>query len=601
MLPLPTGPTASLVVVLGLIGAALYLFFKEPLPVDITAIGLLVATILLEPWTKVSTQEGFSGFANPAVLTILAMFILSDGVRRTGLLNKITSFLFGLTGSDYGKQLAATIGFAGPASAFVNNTPIVAMMIPVLNDMAEKSNYAASRLLMPLSYAAIAGGLLTLIGSSSNLLASDIAARYTRPFTMFEFTGLGIIVLVVTAVYLLTIGRRLLPDHGETTAFQQYDVDEYLTEVIVEEDAHYIGETIGQFLEDSQLDIDVVKIIRDGTSHLQPFSHLTIQKGDIMVVRAQEDNLLEILQDKGISLIPEKGRDHLQIEEEGGFSLARTIIMPGSSLIGESLISSSFRQKYDASVLAIRRKGETITKRLNSIHFRPGDTLLLQTTEDTIEKLVNDTDLAVAEGAEKLDYNTSKMPLAAGIMAGVIALAALDILPIVVSAFAGVIAMIVTRCIKPRHIYKAVNWQVIFLLAGVIPLGIALENSGAAQFFADGLLASSSFLPPLAILTIVYLVSNLLANTIDANAAVILMGPIAMTVAQSMGANPLSFILAVTFGVGTAFMTPIGYQTNLMVYGPGHYSFSDYLKVGGPLQLILTVVIVLGIYQFWGI
>jgi di/tricarboxylate transporter len=610
--------TPGIVVVSVLILVALVLFATEPVPVDVTAIAVMVTLMLVEPVSgllvdvgvlgasipMVSPEEGLSGFANAATLTVLAMFILSEGVQRTGIVQKLGAFISQYTADSESRQLGATISVVGPISGFINNTAAVAILLPMVTDLAERGGTSPSKLLLPLSYASMFGGMLTLIGTSTNILASELSDRLLgEPFGMFEFTQLGIVVSVVGTVYLLTLGRYLTPERikPRSDLTEEFEMADYLTEVMVREDSPLVGMRVRDALVETDFDVDLLQLVRHNEVFLEPLGPKEIQVGDVFALRTDRDTLVELLDVEGLDLVPVTVNEAELETAEGGQNLVEVVVAPGSTLVGESLVTSRFRQRYDATVLALRRGGELVRRRLDDVQFRVGDTLLVQAAADSIEQLDRNRNFIVAQEVERHDYRESKIPVAVGIVAVVVALAALDFVPIVVSSLAGAVAMVATRCLRPTEIYDAVQWDVVFLLAGVIPLGIAMERTGAAALLAEFVVLSSTLLPLVGVLALFYVVTALLTNVISNNASVVLMVPVAVEAATTLGANAFSFVLAVTFAASTAFMTPVGYQTNLFVYGPGGYKFTDYIRVGGPMQLLFVVTTTLGIVFFFGL
>ena len=602
--------TVGMVVVFAIVVVALVLFATEPVPIDITAIGIMVALMLLEPWTRVTPADGVSGFASSATITVLAMFILSEGVQRTGVVQMLGATIASYTRDSEFKQLGATIGVVSPISGFINNTAAVVILLPMVTDLAEKSRTSPSKLLLPLSYASMFGGMLTLIGTSTNILASSIAGRLAadhpqlHAFSMFEFTGLGIVVAIVGSLYLLTVGRWLVPERikPEEDLTEEFQMGAYLTEVVVRADSPLVGQTVQEALEGTDFDVDIIQLIREEEVFLEPLARKEIQPGDVFTVRTDRRTLVDLIDAEGLVLLPEIRVTEEELEAgDVGQNLVEIVIAPGSSLVGETLASTRFRQRYDATVLALRHGGELIRKRMDRTGLQVGDALLVQGTAESIERLNTNRDFIVAQEIERPDLRRSKIPVALGIVAAVVGLAALDVIPIMVSALAGALTMVVTGCLRPGEIYEAVHWDIIFLLAGVIPLGIAMERTGSAELLAQLVVASANVFPPIVVLGLFYLFTALLTNVISNNASVVLMIPVAVNAAVEIGANPFAFVLAVTFAASTAFMTPVGYQTNLFVYGPGGYRFSDYVRVGTPLQLLLTVVTTLGIAAFWGV
>jgi di/tricarboxylate transporter len=593
-------------VVLGVVALALVLFVTEALPVDVTAILSAVLLVVLEPWTGISPAQGISGFSSPATITVLAMLILSAGVGRTGVVQTLGSRMAEFAGRDQFKQLLATVGVAGPISGVVNNTPVVAILVPVISDLAHEGGVSPSKLLLPLSYASMLGGMLTLIGTSTNILASATAERLIgRGFSMFEFTWLGAIVLVVGAVYLLTVGVRLTPERVPPNEglLEEYEIDDYLTEVMVNPDSPLLGETISTAFgraEGPEADVDVVQFVRDGRTFGEPLARKELRAGDRLRLRAARDILAQVVDIDGLSVIGTPTEPDLgEVDEEQ--TLVEVVVPSGSFLVGESLASATFRQRFDATVLAFRSRGTLVRDRMEDVDVQVGDTLLVQGPPSSIDRLAATREFIVAHEVGNPDYRREKAPLAIATILGVVILPALGLLDIVVSALGGVVVMVVTGVLRPPELYESVNWEVIFLLAGVIPLGIALEQSGAAALIGSLVAETATILPPIGVLWVFYLTTALVTAVVSNNASVVLMLPVAVAAAEDVGADPFAFVLAVTFAASTAFISPIGYQTNLFVYGPGGYTFADYLRVGTPLLLLLSVVTVVGIAAGWSV
>jgi di/tricarboxylate transporter len=629
------GLSAGVLVVFAIILAALVLFATEVVPVDITAIGVMVTLLLVQPVTEQlttwgllegpvyvltqpgsdvsATAQGLSGFASTATITVLAMFILSAGVRRTGVIQILGSKVAAYTGDNETKQLGATIGLVSPISGFINNTAAVAILLPMVTDLAQKGKTSPSKLLMPLSFASMFGGTLTLIGTSTNILASEITGRlgresgiaYLEEFSMFEFTSLGIIVMCVGIAYLMTVGRWLTPERIKPAEdlTQEFEMADYLTEVVVREDSPIVGQTVQNALQETDLDVDLVQLIRDDNVFLEPLGPKVIQSGDVFAVRTDRDTLVELMDVDGLDLLPkvEVTEAELEAADNEAQNLVEIVIAPGSALVRETLASTNFRQRYDATVLALRRGDSFIRDRMDDSRLRVGDTLLVQATAESVDRLNNNRNFIVAQEVERPDYRRSKIPVAVGLVAAVVGLAAATPIDIATAALGGALGMVLTGCLKPTEIYDSVQWDVIFLLAGVIPLGIALEVTGGAALIANGIVAVAPQIHPVVLLGLMYIVTALLTNIISNNASVVLMIPVAVQVATELGLNAFAFVLAVTFAASTAFMTPIGYQTNLFVYGPGGYRFTDYIRVGGPLQALLAVVTTIGIAFIWGL
>lgn len=617
--------TVEMGVVFGLVLLALVLFVTEIIPVDVTAIVLMVLVVVLGPWTGVGPDEGLSGFSSQATITVLAMFILSEGIRRTGVLQLVGDRIIRVTGGKPRRQLAALVGLSGGTAGFINNTPVVAMMIPVAVNIANRTRVSPSRYLIPISFASMMGGMLTLIGTSTNLLASDVSERLLdRPFSMFEFTQLGLVVLVVGSIYLLLVGWALTPARikPREDPMETFEMDDYLTELHVREGSSLAGLTVQGMVETLDADLDVLRIRRGDTRLEQPLGGRRIREGDVLIARTDPSTVRRLLDlpdvalggggpvkrvDLGMKPDPMLGEE----EEEGEGSdtstepprrsLVELVVLSDTRVVGETLQSLGFAQTFNAWVLAVRRGRGVLHNRLDRIRLKGGDTLLAQAGPEAIQRLHADRNFIVSRVIEDAGFRKKRIPVALGIVGAVVLAATTGILPIVTAALAGVVAMVATRCLRPTELYTAVDWNVIFLLAGVIPLGIALERSGGAEFLGQLLVAGSYGLPPLVVVGIFYLFTALITNVVSNNASVVLMIPVAVSAAAALDANPYAFVMAVTFAASTALLTPVGYQTNLMVYGPGGYRFSDFFRVGAPLQLILTVVTTLGIGVIWGV
>jgi di/tricarboxylate transporter len=495
------------------------------------------------------------------------------------------------------------------------------------------------------------GGMLTVVGTITNLLASEVWVQVggpdAQPFALLEFTHLGAIVLLVGIVYLLSVGRyltpaRIEPAESPTDAFGMTD---YLTDVVVMEDSPLVGSRVGE-LSERDLDLDVFQIVRGNRTLARGLGSERIRAGDVLSVRADQETLQEVIEQDHLQLLPEvmeaateddvplppgfSPRRHgweppdaertgslteaeassEDTEEEGDetaeevpdeeIELTEVVLLPGLRSSRRSGVTD-FERDYDVTVLAIRRGDEVIRQRLREVRLQAGDVILVQAPDQVLDRIARDTNVAIAGEDRWEEFDRSKIPIALGILAGALGLAALDVLTLMVSALTGVAAMFFTGVLTPEEAYEAVDWEVIFMVAGVIPLGIAVEASGTAALIADLVVSVSVLLPVIAVLGLFYLGTAVITEMISNSASVVLLLPIGVEVAGQLGANPFAFVMAVTFAASTPLLTPVGYQTNLMVYGPGGYKFTDFARVGAPLQLILTLVTTAGIAFFWGL
>jgi di/tricarboxylate transporter len=529
------------------------------------------------------------------------MFILSGAISRTGMVNLLAQRMVRFARGNELKQMVTVMLVVGPISAFINNTAAVAILIPTVITMARQHRQAPSKLLIPLSYFSQLAGVMTLVGTSTNVMASSLAASSgLGAFGMFEFTPVGLFIFATGAVYLLLIGRKLLPARrGTQEITESYHVKEYLSEIVVLEDSPLVGKSLAEGHMREDFDIHVFEIFRNGRKLRHPLMDNVLQVGDVMFIKANAAQLLKIQAAEGVAIEPETrlGNQVLENDKRG---LMEVVIGPNSDLIGGTLKSTNFHYHYSSTVIAIRKHGELIQERLGEVSLGFGDTLLLRGNVGALEQLKREPGFIVTEEVQQEAFRTEKIPIALAIIVGVVLIAALGV-PILVTAIVGCVLMVLTGCLQANELHESIRWDVIFLLAGVIPLGLALEKSGGAQLLADLAAKSAEHVPSLVLLGIFYVMAMLLTELISNNATVVLMVPVAVATAQALGLDPKAFILAIMFAASTSFSTPVGYQTNTMVYGPGGYKFLDFTRVGGPLNLLLAILTPIYIFLVWGL
>ncbi len=574
-------------------GVALACFVFEWLPADITAISVMV---LLMVFGLVEPEQGIEGFSNPATITVMAMFILSAGIARTGALQQASDLLLRWGGKTPSQQILAIGAIAGPLSGLINNTAVVSVFLPIVEDFSRQRRISVSKLLIPLSFITILGGMFTVVGTSTSVLASGLSDKYGYgEFSLFQFTALGAIVFLFGLAYLVLIGPFLLPDRKvPTDSFSQdYDLKEYVSEVVVTPRSSLVGQTLKASQLQRRFDVDVLELIHNGNRFPQPLADKVLSAGDILLVRGGRQDLLKIRDREGIEMLPEVqfGQKSWQAdprsEEEG---VAEVLVLSNANLIGSTLKELRFRQRYNVTVLAIRRGEELVRDRLGKVTLRFGDLLLVQGPKQSVVGLQTSRDLLVLEQRDIETLRSDKAYVAIAIGLAVVVAAGLNLCPILVSALAGVVLMILTGCLKPGELYQAVRWDVIFLLACLIPLGTAMTNSGATKLLADAVVSLGGSISGYGLLTLLFILTTLLTGVLSNTASVILLIPVGVQIAESLGFNPLTVIFVITFAASNSFMTPIGYQTNTMVYGAGGYRFLDFVKVGGPLSVLMAII-----------
>ncbi|MCE2526010.1 MAG: SLC13 family permease [Actinomycetia bacterium] len=569
------------------------LFVSEKYPLDIVALlGLGVLLVL----GLVTIGEGFSGFSNPATMTVAAMFVLSAGLQKTGATATVGRLMVRFSRNHY-TALVVIMVTVTVMSAFVNNTAAVAVFIPLVTVLANRRRIAASKLLIPLSYASQFGGVCTLIGTSTNLLVSAISeeAGYGA-FSMFEFTRMGLVLFAAGVAFFLLFGRWLLPARPTPELSITYQLGEYITELRVRGGSPLVGKSVVESRLGEDHDITVLRVRNAGEDGWAPLRR-TLQPDDVLLVRGSLPDLIRLRGTMGLRINAdfELRDDTLQSKD---LRVVQALVAPGSRLVGHTLKETDFRNRYRALVLGMQRKGETINDKLSSIKLRLGDALLIQAPEAQIRDLRRGEDLIILNEIPG-SVLRHKAPLAIGILVVVVGLAAFDVLPILVAALLGCVALVMTRVLQPEDAYRAINWQVIFLLAGVLPLGVAMHNSGAAGWLAEQTVALVGDLGPVAVLAAFYLLTAIMTETMSNAAAAVLLAPIAISTAEQIGVDPRPFLMAITFAASTGFSTPVGYQTNTMIYNPGGYKYTDFLRAGVPLNLIFWVLSVIFIPRLW--
>jgi di/tricarboxylate transporter len=585
-----------IVITLVILTEAFIAFVAEWLPVEITAILVSVILMLCK---LVEPDAGIAGFGNSATVTIMAMFILSAGIAKTGVIQKIRDALIKWGGKNINQQILVLGAIVGPITAFINNTAVVALLMPVIEDWGKKTNTSVSKLLMPLSYITVLGGMITLIGTSTNITASGVIKKLNieglSEFGLFQFTILGSITFAIGLLYLAFISPKIIPNRKPANSdlvSEDYNLKDYVTEVIIKPRSPLIGKTVNSSEIQRKLDLSILELIRDGAHFPQPLGDKSLMAGDILLISGSREELLKIKEEKGIDILADVQFQDEELEKEltsDQEKVAEILILSNSRLIGSTLKDMRFRQRYNATVLAIRRGEELIRSRLGQIPLMFGDLLLVQAPKQSFLGLQTTRELLVLEEQEIEAIRSNKAWIAITIGLAVVTVSAIfPSIKIHVTALAGVILMIVTGCLKPGEIYGAVRWDVIFLLAGLFPLGDAMDSSGTTEWMAKGLTDFAGGFSGYWLLTFFYIITSVLTEILSNNAAVILMIPIAVKVAMAVDLSPFAFALAVTFSASNSYLTPIGYQTNTMVYGPGGYKFLDFTKVGLPLNILLT-------------
>jgi di/tricarboxylate transporter len=588
--------TVEMLLLSAIVVVAVFLFALEVFPVDkvsVLVLGSLVAFGLVSP------QQAIAGFGNPATVVVACMLALSYGIQTTGALNYVSNKLVDLAQKSEFRLLFSIVVAVGVLSAFINNTAAVALFLPLTIAVAGEQHLDPSKLLMPMSFAAMFAGTCTLIGSSTNLLVYSLAMDHLNwQIGMFEFSQVGLIFFAVGTCYLLFIGRYLVPSRRTRDSLtKEYRLRHFVTELIVNADSPLIEKSIADTNFREGYDLEVIEILRGKRKLLPSAKETLLQEGDILLVQGDPQTLLKIQESQGVDIKALTVED--QDLQDENIILVEAFISPVSGLVDSTLKEVNFRQTYKANTLAIRSHGRTIREKIGKIRLEYGDSLLILTSREQLQVLMQSPDFLVLEEVRRTFLRKDKVYYAVGIFLGIITLVSFNVLSIIEASLIGTGLMLLTGCLRLQDLYSHLSWQIIVMLACLIPLGSAMENTGLASLVATTLVDKLDVWGPFAVLSGVYLLTSFLTSVMTNNATAILMIPISLSAAQHLQANPEPFVMAVLFAASASFMTPIGYQTNLFIFGPGGYKFSDFLKVGGPLNILFWILASFLIPLFW--
>ena len=589
--------TIDIAITLAIMIAAVVLFATEKLRVDIIALLVLLAVGLIG---LIPPETVFAGFASPAVVTVWAVYIVSAGLFKTGVADILGEQITRLSGTSEARLIVVIMLVCGLMSAFMNNIGATAVLLPAVVGISKKAKVPLSRLLIPLSFASLMGGNMTLIGTPPNILATNILfARDLPSFSFFDFAPTGIIIFATGVIYMVTLGRRLLPDRESSEE-----------QMVAQQGREYVSEfrvlpgnpTAGQSLLESRLgadfDLSVVAIIRDGDVRTVLHRETRILADDLLLVEGSAENLIRARRELGLVLESEQAPDVEELDPESVHVVEATL-SPRSGMVGRTLRDMRFRDRFGFTALAIWRHGEIINKRLRDVELQYGDSLLLRGPRDRLPDLQEGNEFLVLEPVIMETHRRDKALLAVGIMALVLVLATFFGIIISMSMVIGAVLMVLTGCLTMDEAYQSIEWRSVFLIAGMLTLGLAMEATGTAEFLADGLVDTLGRFGPMVILAGIYIMAALITEPMSNAAATVLMVPIAIDVALGLDANPQTFVLATVIGASTSFLTPVGHQANVLVFGPGGYRFFDYTRVGAPLNLALFVVTMIFLPLIW--
>ena len=577
-------------VTLALLVGVFVLFVVERFPPEVVALSGLAALLATG---VIDSREAFAAMANPAPATIACMFVLSGALVRVGLLDAVSDALIAGVRDRPLVTLAGFAVFLVLTSAFMNNTPVVVMMIPVGLKLAGALGTSGSKLLMPISYCAILGGVCTMIGTSTNLIVDGVARQYgLAPFSLFEITPVGLAVASAGLLYLAFLGRRLLPDRQPPgTALTARKALRFMTEVIVPEGSVLIGQPLAAVETFRRDGITVIDVLRADESLRRDMAAVVLQEGDRIVLRTGVHDLVALRNSRGFKTVDRVGqRSSVTVE---------ALVAPGCRLIGRSLGALKLRRRYGVYPVAVHRHAPMPGGRLDEVVLRIGDTLMLEGDPGDIQRLADDTGFVILSQGTNRPIRRGHAPLVAGVFLAVVGLSALGIAPIATLAVVAVAVVLLSGAIDAEEAFGSIDGRLLIMLFAMLGFGAALDKTGAVALIAGGVAPLLEGLHPILVLYLMILVTSVLTEMVTNNAVAVVMTPVAIALAQGIGVDPRPFLVGVMIGASASFATPIGYQTNTLVYAPGGYRFTDYLRVGAPLNLLVGLVAAAVIPLVW--
>ena len=582
------------VLVFGVLFAALVFFVLGRPRYDVVA---LIALLVLTVAGAIPTEDAFAGFSHPAVVTVAAVLVASRGLANAGVVDLMAKVL-SRVGSEISRQVAGLSTLVAALSAFMNNIGALAMLMPVAIQMARRENRSPSPLLMPLAFGSLLGGLVTLIGTPPNIIVSTFRSDAVGvPFSVFDFAPVGLGVMITGLVFIRLVGWRLIPKReGQSSRDELFSISEYTSEVRIREESRLVGRSILEAMEEMDIDLVVAGIARTGGPSFVPSVSEILRADDVLIVEVSPEDIQTLNETAGLELIGQsEADDALGVP---GASLREAVVTADASAGWRTAREMDLRRRFDVNLLAVARQGARLNERLGDVRLRPGDVLLLQGRRESAFEPLRALGILPITGRDIRFRRRRQVLLALLVFGGALGTAAAGLLPVEIALSAAALFMVLLRLISLRELYESIDWPVIFLLGAILPVAGALETSGGADTIAGLLVELSAQVPAWSTLTAVLVASMLLANLVN-KAAAVLMAPIAIHVAASLGASPDAFLMAVAVGASSAFLTPIGHQSNTLVMGPGGYKFSDYWRLGLPLSVLVTAVGVPLILIFW--
>jgi di/tricarboxylate transporter len=588
--------TISIILLLIILVVALLFFSFEWIPPDVTAIGVLVALIV---FGLVPLDQAFSGFGSDTFILLMGLLIMTAALMRTGVVEVVGRILLQYTANHPGSLLPATMISVAIMSTFINNTAAAAFFLPVILGLSQRAKFSASRLLMPMAFAAILSSSVTLVATSTNVVVSGLITQFgLEPIGMFELTPVGLPILIVGLLYMMFIGKRLVPERSsKNDVTESFDLRPYLAELRILPDSHLAGNTLAKSNIGRNYDLTVLAIIHEGKRKLNPPANTLLHEGDALLVEGASESILKIKDVSGIDIQADLkfSDEELKAEE---LHLAEVVLLPRSPFIGRTLKGLKMRERFDLQVVAINRRTGIVHSKIADTRLQLGDVLLVQGNRNQIKALQAENAFDVLGVLEVQRFNRKQAIIVVGIFAGAFILGSLKLIALPVAMLLGALLVFVTRCITPDEAYRQVDWKVLILIGCMLALGVAMQTTGTAQYLADLLTRLVGNLNPIWLLTGFFALTVLLTQPMSNQAAAAVVIPVAVQTAIQLDLNPRTFAMMIAIAASTSYLTPLE-PACLMVYGPGRYRFMDFLKVGGLLTVAVYLIAIILTPLLW--
>jgi len=587
--------TLQIALVLGTVLAALVLFSIDKIPVDVTALGILLFLILTG---VLPADEAFAGFGSDVVVMMLGLLILVAALTRTGVTDMVGRVLLNRSEASEQELLLAVMGIAALVGAFMSNTTATAFFLPIVITMARRMKISPAQFLMPLAFASILVSSVSLISTSTNIVVSGLMQDLgLAPITMFELAPVGIPIAVVGIGYMFFVGRHLVPDRIPHEEIEQISTRLYLTEILIPAESPLVGKTLREAALGAEMDLKVLRIVRDSTRHVLPRASTELEEGDVVLVEGSRESILDVKEEAGVEIKADVKFPSEEIDV-GEMGLTEVMVLPNSPLVGRTLRGLDFRVRYGLQVLAINRQGETLARKMSHIRLQVGDVLVVQGRESRIDALERQNLFRRLSLPDVSLKRRRRAPIALAIFGGAVLAATFKVLSLPVAMLLGAVLAFATRCITPEEAYNQVRWKVLILIASMLGLGVAMELTGTATFLADQIVSLAGTSGPFWLLSAFFALTVLLTQPMSNQAAAAVVLPVAVRTAEQLGLDPRSFAMMIALAASCSYLTPLE-PACLLVYGPGRYRFPDFLKVGALPTVLIYVLCILLVPVLW--